>query len=68
MSTIPGYVTVKEAAEFLGVDESQVRRYCIGTGQVKLPAEKVAGSWVIREKDLKQFKPAAVGNPNLKKN
>lgn len=62
VSNIPGYVTASEAARIIGVDESQVRRYCIDE---KLPATKVGQQWMIRESDAKKFKRPPMGNPNL---
>ena len=66
-TTIERYATVPEAAEFLGVDGSQVRRYCLGDCLIPLPAEKKGGRWLIKWSDLRKFKPATVGNPRWKK-
>lgn len=60
MSTIPGFVTAQEAAEIIGVNHSQVCRYCIDE---KLPARKVGNQWLIKEADVKKFKRTPVGNP-----
>lgn len=62
MSSIPGYLTISEAAEVIGVDGSQVRRYCIDG---KLPAVKVGKSWLIKREDVKKFDRPPMGNPNL---
>lgn len=62
VSSIPGYLTVSEAATVIGVDESQVRRYCIDR---KLPAEKVGQQWLIKSEDAKRFVRPPMGNPNL---
>ena len=64
VSTIPGYVTSDEAATIIGVDGSQVRRYCISGS---LPAVKVGQQWLIKQEDAKKFKRPKVGNPNLQK-
>lgn len=64
VSSIPGYLTVTEAAEVIGVDGSQVRRYCIDR---KLPAVKVGQQWLIKRRDAEAFDRPPVGNPNLQK-
>jgi excisionase family DNA binding protein len=65
-STIPGFLTVKQAAEILDRDESLVRRY-IRKGD--LPAESLGWAYVIRESELKKFskKDRRPGNPNFGK-
>lgn len=62
VSSIPDYLTVSEAVRLIGVDPSQVRRYCIDG---KLPAVKIGQQWMIRESDAESFKRPPVGNPNL---
>jgi excisionase family DNA binding protein len=62
VSSIPGYLTVEEAADLIGVDGSQVRRYCIDK---KLPAVKVGKAWLIKRRDVQRFKRPPMGNPNL---
>jgi excisionase family DNA binding protein len=64
MSSIPGYLTAAEAALIIGVDESQVRRYCI-SGALK--AVKVGQQWMIRHSDAEKFERPPVGNPNFQK-
>lgn len=64
MSTIPGFMTAEEAADFIGVHHSQVCRYCIDE---KLPARKVGNQWLIKEVDVKRFKRPPVGNPEFQK-
>lgn len=64
VSSIPGYLTIAEAAESIGVDGSQVRRYCLDG---KLPAVKVGNQWMIKSKDVKAFDRPPMGNPNLLK-
>ena len=64
---LTGYVTISEAAAILGVDGSQVRRYCLGDSQKTLPAIKVGKQWLIAEKDLVEFQRPRVGNPNFQK-
>lgn len=62
VSSVPGYLTVAEAAVIIGVDDSQVRRYCIDG---KLPAVKVGQQWLIKAGDARKFERPPVGNPNL---
>lgn len=64
VSTIPGYLTAHEVAEMLGVDHSQVCRYC---ADGKLPAIKVGNQWMIRGADARRFKRPPVGNPAFQK-
>lgn len=60
MSTIPGFCTTAEAAAVIGVDPSQVRRYCIGG---KLPGRKVGKAWLIPTEKVKTFSRPPIGNP-----
>ncbi len=64
---ISGYVSVNEAAKLLEVDPSQVRRYCLGDGQSRLPATKFGTMWMIKLSDLESFTKPLVGNPALRK-
>ena len=56
------WVTVSEAAEFLGVSSVAVRKNYIARGQ--LEAEKVGGTWMIPRRSLVAFaaqdRPAGV--------
>ena len=54
-----------EAARYLGLEASLVRRYCI---EKRLPARKLGGKWVITKKELDRFakEPRLVGNPNFR--
>lgn len=65
-SSIPGLLTVKQAAKILKRDESLVRRY-IREG--KLEAETLGWSYVIREPALRAFakQDRRPGNPNFGK-
>ena len=72
VSSIPGFLTVSEAAELIGVDGSQIRRYCIayeekGPGEGRLRGRKVGQQWMIHREDAKKFKRQPAGNPNLVK-
>lgn len=54
------YITTKEAAALLNVDESQVRRYCI---EGKLPCRKHGRDWLILRADTECFVPPPRGRP-----
>lgn len=58
-------LTVREAAERLGVDVSRIR-VLIGAG--RLPADKFGRDWLIKEKDLSAFAavPRVAGRPKGK--
>lgn len=64
MSSIPGFVTVDEAAGIIGVHRSQISRYCTSG---KLPARKVGNQWLIKRDDAKRFKRPPVGNPEFQR-
>jgi excisionase family DNA binding protein len=50
---IPGYVSIKQAAQMLGITDKRVYRY-IEIG--RLPAFKASGVFLLAEEDVKQFK------------
>jgi excisionase family DNA binding protein len=50
---VPGYVSIKQAAEMLGITDKRVYRY-IDLG--RLPAYKSGGVFLLAEEDIKQFK------------
>jgi excisionase family DNA binding protein len=50
---IPGYVSIKQAAQMLGITDKRVYRY-IDIG--RLPAFKAGGVFLLSEEDVKQFK------------
>ncbi|HEY6540968.1 MAG TPA: helix-turn-helix domain-containing protein [Ktedonobacteraceae bacterium] len=50
---IPGYVSIKQAAEMLGITDKRVYRY-IDLG--RLPAYKSGGVFMLAEEDVRQFK------------
>src|SRR5712691_7911144 len=50
---IPGYVSIKQAAEMLGITDKRVYRY-IDIG--RLPAYKSGGAFLLSVEDVKQFK------------
>jgi excisionase family DNA binding protein len=63
-TTIPDLYDCQEAGEYLGIDPSLVRRYCIDG---RIDGEKVGSVWVIRKAELDRFAalPRKVGNPNF---
>ena len=55
-----------EAADYLGLTDSMVRRYCrLG----KIAAERFGRNWAITKRELDKFKrtPRMVGNPNFRR-
>lgn len=65
-TTIKNLFNATEAAKYLGIDASLVRRYC-RDGRIK--AQLFGVDWAITKTDLDAFKaePRRVGNPNLRK-
>ena len=60
----PGYFTVYEVAEKLGVSHSQVTRYVRAE---LLPSERLGNQILIPRQALKGFERPKRGNPNLSK-
>lgn len=50
---VPGYVSIKQAAQMLGITDKRVYRY-IDIG--RLPAYKSGGAFLLAVEDIKQFK------------
>ncbi len=50
---VPGYVSIRQAAEMLGITDKRVYRY-IDLG--RLPAYKSGGVFLLAEEDVRQFK------------
>jgi len=50
---LPGYVSIKQAAQMLGITDKRIYRY-IEIG--RLPAFKASGVFLLAEEDVKQFK------------
>src|SRR5215471_5721495 len=50
---VPGYVSIKQAAQMLGITDKRVYRY-IDRG--RLPAYKSGGVFLLSEQDVKRFK------------
>lgn len=65
-TTIPGVFNATEAAEYLGIEPSAVRRYCIDG---RLKGDKLGSNWILRQTELDRFKsiPRLVGNPNFRR-
>ncbi len=51
-------LSAKQAAEILGVHHSRVR---VLINEKRLPAQKIGGAWIIKEKDLEKVKTANRG-------
>ena len=56
-------LSTKEAAEILNVNPSRVRQLYLAK---RLPAMKIGGSLVFKEKDLKKVADRKVGRPKKK--
>ncbi len=63
MATIPGYYTISEAAEVIGVSHSMVTRY-IRSGQ--LPAINIGLQKLIEQEAVHKFERKPVGNPQFR--
>lgn len=61
-TTIPGYYTISEAADVIGVSGSQVTRYIHGK---KLEAVDLGGQWLIEQAEVHKFQRKPRGNPNF---
>jgi excisionase family DNA binding protein len=64
MARIPGYLTVKEAAEIRKVWPQAILNLI---DRKRLPAVRVGREWLIKETDLEAFEPLPVGRPPKKK-
>jgi excisionase family DNA binding protein len=65
-TTIPGMYNATEAARYLGISDSLVRRYC-RAGEIS--ALRFGRNWAIKKRELDRFKktPRPVGNPNFRR-
>lgn len=65
-TTLPGFLNSTEAAEYMGLSDSLVRRYC-RAGKIK--AHQVGRNWAIRKSECDRFlkQPRPVGNPTFRK-
>ena len=57
-------LSAKQAAEILGVHHSRVR---VLIKEKRLPAQKIGGAWIIKEKDLELVKDRKPGRPKKQK-
>jgi excisionase family DNA binding protein len=57
-------ISAKQAAEILGVHHSRVR---VLIKEKRLPAQKIGGAWIIKEKDLELVKDRKPGRPKKQK-
>lgn len=64
MSTVPGFLSLYEVAEALGVSHAQAARY---VREGSLPGIKLGNQWLVKPQDIKSFSPPPVGNPNWHK-
>lgn len=64
MATIPGYYTLKEAAEIIGVSKAQVSRY-IAEGL--LPHTDLGQQFLIEQQAVHNFERPLRGNPQFRK-
>ena len=64
-TTIPGLFNANEAADYLGVSGSLIRRLC---RQRRLKALRFGISWAIEKKELDRFRKIErpPGNPHLR--
>ena len=55
---LPGYVSIKEAADMLGVSDKRVYQY-VRAG--RLPAQRIGHILILPIEEVKQFKPSTTG-------
>src|SRR5437762_9257936 len=60
---LPGYVSIKEAADILGVSDKRVYQY-VRAG--RLPAQRVGHILILPIEAVKQFKPSPSGRVRTK--
>ena len=56
--TLPGYVSIKEAADLLGVSDKRVYQY-VRAG--RLSAQRIGHILIVPEEEVKHFKPSPTG-------
>ena len=66
MSTIPGYLTLAEAAKEIGVSHAQCSRYAAGAKPL-LPYVKVGNQKLIPTSAVETFTRPPIGNPNFRR-
>jgi excisionase family DNA binding protein len=60
---LPGYVSIKEAADMLGVSDKRVYQY-VRAG--RLPAQRIGHILILPIEEVKQFKPSPTGRVRTK--
>jgi excisionase family DNA binding protein len=60
---LPGYVSIREAAEMLGVSDKRVYQYVMSG---RLPAQRVGHILILPIEEVKQFKPSPSGRVRTK--
>src|SRR5712691_9038956 len=60
---LPGYVSIKEAADMLGVSDKRVYQYVMAG---RLPAQRVGNILILPVEEVKQFKPSPSGRMRTK--
>src|SRR5260370_29941019 len=60
---LPGYVSIKEAAEMLGVSDKRVYQY-VRAG--RLPAQRVGHILILPTEEVRRFKPSPSGRVRTK--
>src|SRR5947209_15723677 len=60
---LPGYVSIKEAADILGVSDKRVYQYVMSG---RLPAQRVGHILILSVEEVKQFKPSPSGRMRKK--
>ena len=60
---LPGYVSIKEAADILGVSDKRVYQY-VRAG--RLPAQRVGNILILPVEEVRQFKPSPSGRVRAK--
>ncbi len=60
MPDLDDYCTTQEAGKIIGVDQSQVRRYCAAG---LLDGDMSTGRWLIPRQSAKDFRRRPPGNP-----
>lgn len=61
--TLPGYVSIKEAADLLGVSDKRVYQY-VRAG--RLSAQRIGHILIVPEEEVKHFKPSPTGRVRTK--
>src|SRR6266516_1858504 len=60
---LPGYISIKEAADMLGVSDKRVYQYVMSG---RLPAQRVGHILILPIEEVKRFKPSPSGRMRTK--